>query len=338
MYQSKPILPNDSYAFIRDLSKWNGGKINIFTPFIICQKNSGELVPASQVIGKPDVSFSLILPQAILHTTLRDMKYQDQLSAKTESYELSALPTMEHYSPKFNDVSHWHSALVSLHPRDKIELKKRVVERYREHSIHPKDGETTMEYIQRHGQRIPLDSCKRKTKVSILNAPVVPRKRQREEAKEQDKWQTWSDVSISENRGEQHKQLMKDWDAVMTDVKLPEGADLEELLEQFDSSNQFKFDDTEKETLKMMRTGKRVAPPKQLGGCITIKLDSDTKHVSCNCERCARDGKCPWVCVLEVLQFNLDPGQAVKSGNDAFGWNQQVSDARKALIKIILDP
>ena len=69
----------------------------------------------------------------------------------------------------------------------------------------------------------------------------------------------------------------------------------------------FGFDENEHETLKMMRDGKRLAPPRQLGDLTTIDVDAAKKIVTCNCERCNSYGKCAWVAVLEVLQFNAIP-------------------------------
>ena len=43
------------------------------------------------------------------------------------------------------------------------------------------------------------------------------------------------------------------------------------------SLKQFGFDDNEHETLKMMRDGKRLAAPRQLGDWITIEIDATKK-------------------------------------------------------------
>ena len=127
-----------------------------------------------------------------------------------------------------------------------------------------------MAYLQRHGQRIPLDKySKRKRKVSVVNTLTVSRKRQREVKREQEKWQTDMKASSTKETVSSHDKLMTAWNNVMINVKLPEGADLEELLEELESSDQFGFDKDKKETLQFMRIGKRVAPPRQLGDWIT---------------------------------------------------------------------
>ena len=64
--------------------------------------------------------------------------------------------------------------------------------------------------------------------------PVTSRKRQREEEREKEKWQTGSIKPTNSNTGELtlHDQLPKDWDDVVTDVKLPDGAGVEDLLDE----------------------------------------------------------------------------------------------------------
>ena len=117
----------------------------------------------------------------------------------------------------------------------------------------------------------------------------------------------------------------------MTDVKLPEGADVEDLLDELVSLKEFGFDENEHKTLKMMRNGKRLATPKQLGDWITIDINATKKSVTCNCKRCNSYRKCAWVSVLEVLQFNKIPPSNCKTVDDGFGWNDHVRRAREAL-------
>ena len=159
---------------------------------------------------------------------------------------------------------------------------------------------------------------KQKRKVSVVNTETVSRKHQREEQREQDTWQTDHKASTMEEPASSHEKIMKTWDNVMTNIKLAEGADLEELLDELDTMDQFRFDEDEKETLKLMRIDKRVAPPRQLGDWITINIDSSTQLVSCNCKRCNTYEKCGWVCVFEVLQFGVDPPSSCKNSDNGF--------------------
>ena len=193
-----------------------------------------------------------------------------------------------------------------------------------------------MEYIQRHGQRIPL-SIPKKRKAGVINTKlkVTSRKRQREDQREKEKWQVPNDVTPKEK-------LLNEWDDVMTGVQLPDGADVDDLLNELTSLEQFGFDEREHETLKMMAGGRkgkggRLAAPKQLGDWITIEIDATKQLVTCNCERCNSFGKCAWVAVLEVLQFNSIPPSECRTVDDGFGWITHVHRAREALKKIIID-
>ena len=60
----------------------------------------------------------------------------------------------------------------------------------------------------------------------------------------------------------------------MTGVKLPDGVDVDDLLNELVSLKQFGFDKREHETLKMVRDSRRLAAPKQLGDWITIEIDA----------------------------------------------------------------
>ena len=120
-------------------------------------------------------------------------------------------------------------------------------------------------------------------------------------------------------------------------MKLPDGADVDSLLDGLVSLKRFGFDESEHETLKMMRDGKRLAALRQLGDWITIEIDTTKKLVTCNCERCNSYGKCAWVSVLEVLQFNVISPSNCRTAKDGFGWNTHVLRAKEALKKIILD-
>ena len=66
----------------------------------------------------------------------------------------------------------------------------------------------------------------------------------------------------------------------MTGVKLPEGADVDDLLDELVLLKGFGFDENEHETMKMMRDGKRLAAPRQLGDWITIDINHATKKIS----------------------------------------------------------
>ena len=89
------------------------------------------------------------------------MKKHDEMATETQVYELSSQPTIYYAKSKDTSLDYWHHVLVGLHFHDKVELKRRLITKYDDHTLLPKCGETTMEYIQRHDQRIPLSIQKK---------------------------------------------------------------------------------------------------------------------------------------------------------------------------------
>ena len=165
-FQNTPNITKDDYDFIRTLSNWNGGPINMYTPFIILVDRLGHTVPAAGVIENLFSSFCFILPQTIIYCTLHDMKEHGRIAAQTQAYELSSQPTICNTNSQATSLNDWHHVLLGLHCNDKLELKRRLGKKHDEHTLLPKPGETTMEYIQRHGQRIPLEKHKKGKHVS----------------------------------------------------------------------------------------------------------------------------------------------------------------------------
>ena len=60
-FQVSPKIYKKVYDFIRNLSDWTGGDINIYTPFIILVDKSGDTLKATDVIGKASVSCKFVL-------------------------------------------------------------------------------------------------------------------------------------------------------------------------------------------------------------------------------------------------------------------------------------
>ena len=148
-FQVSPNITKKDYDFIRILSDWTGGDVNIYTPYVILVDESGDSLKATDVIGDALFSFKFVLPQTILFSTLRDMKEHDEMAAKTQAYELLSQPTINYTTSTGTSLDHWHRVLVGLHFQDKEELKRRITTQYEEHTLAPKCGEITMEYSQR---------------------------------------------------------------------------------------------------------------------------------------------------------------------------------------------
>ena len=105
-FQRKPNITKDDYEFIRTLSNWNGGPINIYTPFILLVDVMAPTLMSTAVIGNSSSSFRFVLPQNILYCTLRDMKQHDPMAAQTQAYELSSRPTIRYTNNKGTSLNH----------------------------------------------------------------------------------------------------------------------------------------------------------------------------------------------------------------------------------------
>ena len=108
---------------------------------------------------------------------------------------------------------------------------------------------------------------------------------------------------------------------------LGEDDDWQEIIDVLDDNFEGLFDHDEIETLRMVRQGRRIAWPKQLGDWVTVVVDGQNKQIKCNCERCNRFGKCEWAATLEVIQFRTRPPIDCLTVNDGLEWDM---NARKA--------
>ena len=126
-------------------------------------------------------------------------------------------------------------------------------------------------------------------------------------------------------------EVSTEWDLDDADITLDEDADVLEIIDLLEDTSESLFDHTEKETLRMMQRGPRIAWPKQLGDWVSVTVDGVLKKIKCNCERCNRSGKCDWVAVMEVIQFGVRPSTDDLYVDEGIGWVQTVVRARSAL-------
>ena len=61
---------------------------------------------------------------------------------------------------------------------------------------------------------------------------------------------------------------------------------------------------------------------------MTMKIDGDTKSISCDCERYNRTGKCHWVECMEVIQFNAKVPDNYRVVDESVGWDRIVAQAK----------
>ena len=331
-YRNEPIIEIGDYEIIRSLARYNGRCLpnNDFLYFICKQENNGY-VEASTVIGDPNATFDLVLPQAALYNTLRVMIEENAAVNQTESFSSHAKPWAMHTDKTCDTFDKWRKHLATLNEREQQFLKKLLIEAHLLHCIEPTENETTMQYLQRHAQRYGNEKSGRDKLPKLMS-----RKKKIESKRESEKWDTKQ--SPVNKQVLDHDEFMKQWDDNMEEVELDEDADIEMI---FDSMTLFKdvlLNTKEKESVTLVEQSKRIAKPRQLGAWITLKIDGESKSVSCNCERCNRTGKCAWVASMEVIQFSKVPDCNCLTVDESYGWDHTVTRAREAMIALNIHP
>ena len=95
--------------------------------------------------------------------------------------------------------------------------------------------------------------------------------------------------------------MIEAWDTKMIDIKLHENMNVDDLVEILNIYHGGIIDEKEKESLKMLIKGERMAYPRQLGDWITLLIDGSGGTIRCNYERCNFNGKCEWAAVRSIL-------------------------------------
>ena len=133
------------------------------------------------------------------------------------------------------------------------------------------------------------------------------------------------------------EQMLEAWDTEMIDIKLHEEININDLVEILNIYHGGIIDKKEKETLKMLMKGERVAYPRQLGYWITLLINWSKGSIRCNCEQCNFDGKCEWAATFEALQFGTKPNPTCLLPDEAYTWCDQVVRAIKTTKTINFD-
>ena len=258
------------YSILRQLSSWTNGKpVSVDFFYAICKLHeNGQYVPSVDVIGVPEACFDLVLPKTIMYTVLRDMKQEESNFQATMSWSSGRTPN--HFQMSGNKVDSWHNKLISLRKPEREELKLNLIKVHSKHDVLPLDNDTTLQYIQRHGQRFDTGNY-----IGNDHPEVVSRNKRKQEKKDAAKWQS-KPVSKKAKLSE-HELMMSDYDKKMEDVEFTEDADLEEIFDKLSAFDETKFNETEVETLKIINKNNRIARSRQLGDWVTISVDGKKK-------------------------------------------------------------
>ena len=325
-FRTEPEVTIGHYDIIRKLNNYAGGTLSSDIVYSFFRDKCGHPLTAGEVIGNPRASFQWIIPQSSLLTTLRNMKKEEQDILDIESYAQLPNASKRQRLPDDKSTMHWKSVLLTLTAKEQYKLKSYLIEVYANHSLQPKPGETTRQYIQRHGQRLKK-RVNKKHQGAYSSDNLKSAKKENEEKNNAAKWKT--DSTAIKPVLTDREEFMRKYDEVMEDVELDEDADLAEIFGEMSKVDEVTFDMNEMSVMKDSTT--RIAEPRQLGDWLTITVDAESKKITCDCEQCNRYGICTWVATMMVIQFNTPVAAYCKLVDEGFGWNAKVMRARKIM-------
>ena len=284
----------------------------------------GNLIKASDILGKSTKSFRWVVPQTILLGTLRAMKGEVHEVLQMDSYAQLAEQSRSKVNMDERSPLYWKKLLYQLTAEEQVKLKKRLYVAYSKHTIAPLPGETSRQYLKRHGQRMPK-KVKDKTQGVYRGNKRKSSKKEKEELREQDKWQGLYNGSQPEV-AEDQASMLACYDEVMADVQLDDDADLDDVFDALRNFKSTTFDIHELQQLKEPQH--RLAETRHLGDWITMNVDAEKKTLSCDCERCCRYGVCALVACMDAIHFHSAVPDRCKEANEGFQWNLKVAHAR----------
>jgi hypothetical protein len=356
VFAKEPPLTDKDYEEIADLATWNYKATSICVDWLyfICLDGKGEVVRAKDVIGNSRASFTVWIPTSILYTVLKRLKKSDNVLKNTQPMTVKrhgvvGLPM--DFDFESNDANDWHPILVSLNDRERVQLKKDLIQALKDHTVTPKPEENTWLYLQRLAQRRPQHD------VSLLvNSQYKPKsaktlKEEWEKRNEKAKWSnTTEEKEVSSNEGKsrakstKNKQekkkskaeqtavldaeaMLQAWESDDINFDIDEDESMEGLMNILNIFHSELFDENEIETLRRVRRSERVSHKRQLGDWITLKVNAITKKVKCNCDRCNTNGKCEYVVLFEAFQFKKVPSIQHLNAVDTLAWDNKVNKA-----------
>ena len=335
-YCIDPVVDADDYEIIRSAARPGfSHRPNHDFQYSMFQTPDGSYVQAKEVFGALRASFKFIVPHAILLTKVRELMLaqhvlyeQDSFASKPKPHEMAVEfdDQDDRRSTKMQRVKFWKSVLGGLNHINRRELKRRLVNAHKDHTLEPKEGETCQDYLYRHASRYGNEKDGRK-----FESPTKSKKRRQDDQREALKWNKPLPATPDGNKKGDKDDLIKLWDDVLETECLPEDAELEDIFDRMMISNEDGFDMEETETGQMERRQNRIAKPRQLGDWITITVDGEKRTITCNCERCNRTGKCHWVACLEVIQFGRVPPARCLTADEGVGWFAKVHAAKVAM-------
>ena len=349
-----PIIDNDGFDIITKLSNWDQTKLDgkVFQDFAYMQCFvDDKAVNLADVVGKHNKTYTAVFPSATnLYTEVRRLKKEVVDDNELASFQEQNM-TQNKVDVTSKDPVYWRKVTKDLTSTERAHLYLRMEEKFREHTVEPKvlEGgrkESLREYIDRFGQRLAADSKEvlLKPEKAAPNTkskggrPSTMKEKQRLK-EEQDKWQQGeggglegkdknekAEMKLDGGEGKNEKADINAEPDERWTVNLGEDPTLNDIIDHLDWL--YGLDKTEKASMKMVSKADVVQLDRQMGHWTTIIVDAWEGKVTCNCEKCSRDGRCQWVNAFEAIEFGLEPDLSEMKSNEALvGFQKRVAQA-----------
>ena len=154
-YSENPTLSVSDYRIIRLLHEWKtGSPISSDILYYICLDEHGAMIDPTKAIGCSSVSFNLYFPQAILYQVAREMMSDTIVLMQSQSFfALTSNESSRRCNLSSTDPNHWHNIISNFNITEQKVFKHRMLQALINDTIEPRKDETTIQYLQRKGQR-----------------------------------------------------------------------------------------------------------------------------------------------------------------------------------------
>ena len=155
LYSQNPKLSVSDYRIIRLLHEWKtGSPISSDILYYICLDEHGAVIDPAKTIGYSSVSFNLYFPQAILYQVARQMMTDTTVLMQSQSFfALTTNESARKCNLSSTDPNHWHNIVSNFNLTEQKVFKNRLLQALINDTVQPRPDETTIQYLQRKGQR-----------------------------------------------------------------------------------------------------------------------------------------------------------------------------------------
>ena len=359
-FHATPVEKAEHYTTLHALSGLHGTRQNgsvqsevAYSHCFTLDNDGGRNVRnLKSMIGKGSTqSYIVLIPKpGLLYSTAKRMLLEEGAAHYLQYAPFDEQELDSNKSIDFNrtDYQYWSRVVIEFGLANRLKLYKLLEGYARTFSLEPQPIDTTRDYINRFGSRLPHENKnknnggnkkkkknnnnnkkkkkgkknnnKKDNNVTITPATLEDKKRDQDEA---DKW-----GSSDNDCGTDEEDYIDD--AILDLEESLDHGDFDEVLLSLDELiHELKLDQEEEETIRMIARNEIVKVPGELGHWTTITVNAITKKVHCDCQTCNTYGRCKWVVLYEAIEFGtVNQGdEFVDGGAGTIGINVMVQQA-----------